>query len=234
MPRRHYGHFQRRGRQGANSKSHKRTKSLKKMVKEIIAEDAELKVKDTTIANFAVLSTGSPVNIPSGMGGGDSIHYLKEGVQPFERIGRKVVLKKIMYRFILEMATQTVVTLAHDNLRIIVVWDKATAGTVINAAQLLSGTTPTLNAFNNLDYKGRYVTLSDKKYNFAAPGSLGADTIPVTRLITFFKEVDIPLEFTESTGDLSENRINSVQIFAISENSKIFLRGVVRVRYNDM
>ena len=228
-----FGAKRRRGRAGGISKSHKRTKSLKKIVKEIIQQDAELKVLDTLIPLTQVSKTGTALNGGTGAFG-DTIHLLAESTTPFGRIGRKVVLKKIMFRFTLELPSTAAAADGADSLRIMVVWDKATAGTIINETQLLSGATPDINAFNNLDFKGRYVTLMDKIYTIHADASFSASTIYNTRAITFYKEVNIPLEFTESAGSIVENRINSVQIFAISERAKIFVKGVTRIRYLDM
>ncbi len=191
---------------------------------------SELKFHDVT-ADEAVqdLSGGIIVNT-------SSINLIPQGVTEIQRIGRKCTIKSINYRYTLTQIATAAATLgAGQTVRIMIVLDKQCNG----AAPTVSGTggvleTATFQSFRNLASGSRFWVLMDRTHNMnirAAAGDGAANdssAFDLTR--SFYKKVNIPIEFNAATGAIAEIRTNNLFILLINSTASSFISLASRVR----
>lgn len=183
---------------------------------------AELKFHDVDLNDAAISQAGTITN---------SINLIAQGVTESERIGRKCTLKKIGWKFDIQLLAATTPT-ANEVVRVIMYVDKQTNGAAATALNLLQ--TDDFQSFNNLENKGRFRTLMDRTYAFNPSISGDGTTIDTSTLTicdSFYKNVNLPIEFSGATGAITEVRSNNVGVLILSKvggvsvfSSKIRLR----------
>ncbi len=170
-----------------------------------------------------------------------TLNDIPQGTGERERIGRKCTLKKISLRFGVTLLQALDQTGPHPGtlVRCMVVLDKQCNGTLIGAGSVLE--TLDYLSFNRLDQKDRYHILWDKRFaiNTLSMVQTSADPSPGTRIaiaevrryIEFNKRINIPIEFSSTTGVLSEIRSNNLAIIWIASSGSVAVDGKVRIRF---
>ncbi len=154
-----------------------------------------------------------------------SINDIVAGTGESQRIGRKCTLTQINMRLNFEFVTtsasdMTAATLGHESIRLILFWDRQCNGAAAASGQLLEGQAggePTYNHYRNLANIKRFIILKDKIYTFnttviaAGNGSANDSEVVIKDwTIKINKKVFIPIEFDNTTGNLSGIRSNNV------------------------
>lgn len=181
--------------------------------------DTELKFTDQTIDQTTVPTTGTIVN--SG-----SILTIAEGNTSSTRDGRRITIKKVQYRLDLKWTGATVGD-SEEIVRIIVYQDKQTNGATATAALLLQAVD--FNSFRNIDNAARFRFLSDKTY------MVGDDSaIPLTLHCEEYIDCNIPVNYSSTTGAITEMTSNNIGILYISKHGDVDVEDSrLRVRFVD-
>ncbi len=172
-----------------------------------------------------------------------SLVFIGQGVTESTRIGRKCVIKSIGWRAKLKRIGGTSNAISGpETVRMLIVQDKQANGAapaVSGAAGLLESAN--YQSFNSLNNKGRYRVLYDKVFtlNTLAAAGDGAvnDSGALERNFTFFKDVNIPMEYSgvANPSVISEVRTNNIFgiMIAESSNSAVELDSKFRFRFSD-
>ncbi len=172
--------------------------------------------------------------------GTDSWNKIPQDATEAGRIGRKCVVRSIGWRAktTLELNASAALGTPHT-VRFMVVLDKQCNG----AAPTVTGVLESADyqSFNQLANKSRFTTLYDQvlDMNYQAGAGDGStnDASPVNQSFTFFKKVNIPLEFDNSVttgaiGSIRSNNIFGIMISNLS-SSTLSLDSKVRLRFSD-
>lgn len=174
------------------------------------------------------------VSIPSAGVVSTSIHLIVQGTTESQRIGRRINIRSINWRFRIKLPQTTAVADTHDTIRVIMFLDKQANGTNATTAVILQ--TSSYQSFNNLANKMRFRTLMDRTYTLDSSAGAGSVTTYGIRVIddTFYKKCNIPIEFSGPNGSITEIRSNNIAMLVISELNVISsFTSKVRVRYSD-
>lgn len=187
----------------------------------------ELKFHDVDL-NDATIAAG--VNVTP------SINLIAQGTGESQRIGRKVTIKQIGWRFQLLLPGQADITTSTETVRVIMYLDKQANKLTAAATDILE--TANFQSFNNLSNRKRFRTLMDRVYTLntgvGAGDGTANDTGPTAIDDTFFKKVNIPLEFNAAAGALSEITSNNIGVLLIGLNGTAAFDSKIRLRYTDI
>ncbi len=191
---------------------------------------AELKFFDTLFAVSPVANDGTSLQ--------PSMNLIPQGVTESTRNGRKCTLKSINMKLSVSLGEKDAVAdpAASDSIRIIFYLDKQCNGATAVVSDILE--TSLLRGFRNLSNQNRFVILSDKYHNINYQ-TLASDTVGVVssasviRTTTWYRKLNIPLEFSATTGAITELRSNNIGILLISSNAAGVVSMNVRVRFSD-
>ncbi len=184
----------------------------------------ELKFFDTFNAGTALAVAGVITDA--------SLNIVPQGVLENERVGRKMTIKKIGIRFLLQFNSSTTETA--EVVRVIVVQDKQTNGAAFAITDVLQ--TASEGSFNNLSNKSRFLILMDRYESINKKTDIGTNVNEFVQAWSWFKDVNIPIEFDNSaaTGALTTQRTNNIAVFGITLNSTTISLGYTcRIRYVD-
>jgi len=185
----------------------------------------ELKFFDTAIA-FNVDTTGE---VPAT----GQLVLIPQGVTESTRVGRKCVVKSIQARLD-ALASPGANATFSSTYAIYVILDKQCNGAAAGATDVFTGTQFT-QAMHNLANSQRFVIL--KKIVRTVNASSGASTALNTTLqhIEFYKKCNIPLEFSSTTGAITELRSNNIFLMASAYGTDdlVGIAGNIRVRFED-
>lgn len=218
--------------------STKSTKQVAQQVAQLLGGESKFFDEDVDQA-VGDLSAGVILN--GGTAG--TLNAIPQGVTSTTRVGRKATIKAIGWRGTVSMepvaSTQTPV---QGVVRLMLVLDRQANGATATVTGNPSGLLASANyqSFNNLANKDRFRVLMDRTFDFETPSGAGDGTVAndwggKLCSFTFFKNVDIPLEFNSTTGALTE--INSNNLFGVmiaSSASSVFsLDSKMRLRFSD-
>ncbi len=174
----------------------------------------------------ALLATGGTI-------ASTSINGIAQGTSESERIGRKCAIKSIDWKIALQKASSQNTT-ADDVARIILYLDKQANGAAPAILDLLE--TADFQSHYNLSNSNRFRILMDRTTavnGFAGSGNGTAnDSHSRTIIQRYHKRCNIPLEFSSTTGTLTEIRSNNIGVLTISRDGTIGLESVIRVRFS--
>lgn len=192
--------------------------------------NAELKFHDGTIIATGVATTG---NITS------PLCIIAQGTTESQRIGRKCTVKAIYMKYAVKLPEVSVnlTPPPPDEVRVILYLDKQCNGTAATPGDILEQVD--VRGFRNLANSGRFVLLHDKMYtmnyqtqsfegttNYCASGKLLVNH-------SFYKKVNIPIEYSGTNGVLTEMRSNNIGCLLISNAGQIDFESRFRLRYSD-
>ncbi len=187
----------------------------------------EKKFKDT-IVNDAVVAQLMTFN---------QITVIAEGASESQRIGRKITVKSVHIKGTLKLANTGVVAETVDHVKLFLVQDTQTNGSLMTAVQLLE--TDNYASFRNLANSGRFKILYSKSFNLVSKSGAG-DTANVIfgediRTINCNVRCNIPIEYDNSaaTGVVTSVRSNNLYWVSQSKSGFCEIHGNARVRYED-
>lgn len=161
----------------------------------------------------------------------DSINIIAQGSFPFQRVGRKVHLTSFGWRWRLKMLSKTAANDSSDTVRIIIYLDTQCNGTAATVLDLLDDAD--FQSFNRLASRGRFRTLMDRTYTLTPNGALAANTLEVVINDSFYKKLDIDIEYDGVTGALSEITSNNIGMLMIGTDQLTTVSSNGRIRYTD-
>lgn len=178
-------------------------------------------------------------SIPSAGAFSVSWNLIPQGTTKNTRIGNKCTAVNINAHGQLTLLTQAAASVVGDKVRWIILVDKqangATVGAVGDVIQTMPGASTDINSFRNMDNVDRFVILKDKTYvlnQATQSGSLGSNV--TTRELKFNKKCQIPLEFSSTTGAITEIRSNNILCMLISLGNNLTQFALtVRVKFSD-
>lgn len=192
----------------------------------------ELKFHDVDIDDGSIAQNGTVLNT-------GSINLIAQGTGESQRIGRKCTIRKIGWRYTLTLAS-TATPAGQESIRVILYLDKQANGvtaTVSGAGGILAA--DNWQAFHNLANTSRFVTLMDRTHDLNPSGGAGNgtanDTINTVRSYRFFKNCNIPLEFSSTAGAITELRSNNIGVIVLAKNSNAVgsIDSKMRLRFSD-
>ncbi len=166
-----------------------------------------------------------------------SLNLIPQGVTENTRVGRKCTVTKVMLRLTVNLPSTATAADTTDIVRILLILDKQCNGSNAAVTQLLEN--DNYQSFNSLANSGRFRTLWDKTVSISSNGGSGrgsTDTLSygaVSKALTFFKNVNIPIEFNAGTGAITEVRSNNILLYYRSKAGVAGIDGEVRVRFLD-
>lgn len=189
---------------------------------------SEKKYFDTTKTSTLSSSTGTIFN--------PSLNLIPQGVTESERVGRKVVVKSLHLKGTVTLPSTTSATDASDSIRIIIYQDKQCNGAAAGVTDILES--GAFVSFRNLTESGRFNILMDECWDLKSGGGAGADAATdiyggETKFWNFNKQMMVPIEYSATTGAITEIRSNNYGILVISANGKANAAYISRVRYTD-
>jgi len=187
---------------------------------------AETKFFDTSLsftfdATGEVPATGQLVLIP-------------QGVTESTRVGRKCVIKSIQLRGNMVYAPAAA-AVGSTNCILYLILDKQCNGAAAGVTDVFTGTSLP-SAMHNLSNSQRFVVLKKMKWNFTSQAGVTTAYNNATKLFEMFKKCNIPLEFSSTTGAITELRSNNIFLMAGTDGSTddlVTLGGTCRVRFSD-
>lgn len=191
---------------------------------------AELKFHDFTFSHVNVSATGTIT---------PTLNAIAQGTTESQRIGRKCTVKSIHTKFNIKISEEAGQSTPKDGdiLRIILYVDKQCNGQTALVTDILERTN--YLSFRNLANSGRFNVLSDKMYTLNVnnltvfSGSGLYSSTEVLRPGSMSKVCTLPIEFSSTTGALSEIRSNNIGVLFISKNGDINYSADWRLRFND-
>lgn len=182
----------------------------------------ELKFFDSFRVITATVAAGSVVD--------SSLNLIQQGAGESNRIGRKIVLRKIHIKGDVVLPATAVAADTSDAVRVIVFHDKQTNGATATPAQILAGT---YLSFRNLQQTGRFNLLYDETHYVNAKGGLAGSFGEERKPFNVNAECFIPLEFDASTGAITDLTTNNVGVLVYSAQGLATINYFWRVRYSD-
>ncbi len=193
---------------------------------------AELKFLDTT-RDFAAFTAAGIIY-------DESLNIIPQGNTESERVGRKVVIRHLSFKGILQSGTATTATSTDQMLRIIVYCDKQTNGATATVTGILETADPLshYNLANQNRFKILYDQLMGVPVNAMAQTAAGTfTTVSTDRKWEVSMRLNIPIEFDNSatTGVITSIRSNNIGILGVgfSDSGPSLLRYIARIRYSD-
>ncbi len=191
----------------------------------------ETKFKDTAVDDAAIATTGT-VQL--------GVITIAEGTDDDQRVGRRIVLKKLQWRYTLTIIQTIDGNNTSDVVRMMVLLDKQCNG----AIPIVSGasgilTADTFDSFMQLANSGRFEVLMNRYHNMNNTAGVGDGTTNEygenSKFFQWHKEVSIPVEYDISvtTGAIESIRSNNIVVITWSEGANCKMVSLFRVRYSD-
>lgn len=190
------------------------------------AKNAEIKFYDVATALSPVPQGGTILN--------DNLVKIAVGTGQSERIGRKIVVQKVQLKYSIFLPSTATFAQAGQQLRVILYVDKQTNGAAATSTQILASAL--VRSYRKLDNIGRFTILMDKLHTINGTGGTATTCVEQFRNYSFFKNVNIPIEYDQSvstTGDIAELRSNNIGILLVSGSGQLDIDTSVRIRYSD-
>lgn len=178
-------------------------------------------------------------NIP-GTGGtifSPSLNLIPQDATQSGRIGLKCTIVSIHLRLINFNTVAAVPAALADAHRVILYLDTQANGAPATPTQILTAPVD-INAFNNLEFSGRFRIIMDKIITFGSTaGGVGPaqDGVSNYRLRKLNKKCRIPLRFSGATGAITELQSNNlgVLVIAAAAAANCLTAYTARIRYVD-
>lgn len=190
------------------------------------AGNNEKKYLDTTKASTTVTTAGLILNV--------SLNLIPQDTTESGRIGRKVIIKNLYLHGQIILPSTNTAASTSDIIRIIYYIDKQCNGATAQVTDIL--TTADFRSFRNLANQERFIILKDKFYDLNAQcqaSGTAQTTGDLAFHIKMYKKLDLPVEFSSTTGAITEIKSNNIGVLAISEGGVGQVGYTTRIRYTD-
>ncbi len=185
----------------------------------------ELKFHDLDIDDAVVAAGGTIAE--------DSCVTIGQGTTESERIGRKLTVQNINWRFKIAIPATATGGDSADQIRVILYLDRQANGAAAAVLDIVE--TADFQSFNNLSNKSRFRTLMDRTY--AINAMAGRDTTFGESIIedTLFKKVDIGIEYDNSAtnGVITSIRSNNIGVLLLGFSGLAGFSSKMRIRFSD-
>ncbi len=186
------------------------------------ARGGEKKFFDTTLGSTALATAGVILS--------PSLNLVPQGVTESNRVGRKCTVTRINFRGFLILNSGTAQT--SELFRIMLVLDKQANGAPATILDILESADE--KSFNNLSNNQRFMVLKDWYGAMNKTADIGTNINSTQRVLTYFKNCNIPVEFSSTTGAIGEIRSNNLLLLGISATgTTISLSHTTRIRFAD-
>jgi len=184
----------------------------------------EQKFFDTSIS-FNFDSTGE---VPAT----GQLNLIPQGVTESTRIGRKCVVKSISMKLTFYFPPGAGEGTARSWLGLVL--DKQANGAAAAITDIFTGTNAS-TTFRNMANSTRFQILKFWNWNWNSTAGVTGAWGSLIKYLTFTKRCNIPLEFSSTTGALTELKSNNIFLIAGSTvvDDIISCSGTVRVRFAD-
>ena len=185
----------------------------------------EIKFNDQTVATDAAVASAGTIPY-------SSFVAIAQGTGESDRIGRKCIVKTVHLRGALKLPATATAANAAVRCRMLVVADKQCNGAQYSITDVLE--TANVDSFRNLSNSQRFLIFMDKTYVLNAKAgisaSFGENLVP----LMWNKTMRLPIEYSSTTGTLSEVRSNNLNCFLIADTDAVVLATIrIRVRFSD-
>ncbi len=161
-----------------------------------------------------------------------SCNAIAQGISQSQRIGRKCTIKAIQWRYALAKKSSATAA-ADDIVRIIVYLDRQCNGATALTTDVLS--TADYQSFYSLENTGRFQILMDRTHamNSTCGGGNGTAVDAYSHSISgkFYKRCNIPIEFSSTTGVITEISSNNIGVMMLSRDGTCELGSNMRIRF---
>lgn len=165
----------------------------------------------------------------------DTILEIGQGTTEKLRIGRKVTVRRIAWRWRITLPTTTTPADTADVVRVMLILDKQCNGAAATAALVLEF--DDYQSFNNLANSRRFTTLMDRTYKLKSPsGSYDGtnDQFGVDHICdSYYGKFNLPIEYNSTAGAITEIRSNNIFVLLLGLNGKASFQSKMRVRFTD-
>ncbi|MFQ0997907.1 hypothetical protein [Gilliamella sp. CG33] len=192
----------------------------------------ELKFHDISFSDAVVTNSGAIVE--------DSLLTIAQGTTESTRIGRKLTVKAIAFRYTVQIPTTATAANTTDTIRVMMYLDKQTNGAAAAVTDILESAA--YQSFNQLANTSRFTILYDKTTSLSCKSGSGRGTADTLSFgghrvdPTFYKTCNIPIEYDNvaSTGVITTMRSNNIGILAITASGLAGIpTALVRIRFSD-
>jgi len=187
----------------------------------------ELKFHDLVVDDAAI-ATGATIVT-------DSVLEIAQGAGESQRIGRKIIIKKIGWRYEIRKLNSTGPTDGDDVIRIVLYLDKQANGLTAATTDILE--TANYQSFNNLANRGRFRILFDKTVAMNIEAGAGDGTTNVGFIKAyqgqFYKNCNIPVEYSAAAGAITSINSNNIGVMLLSRSGVCFFGSQMRIRFSD-
>ncbi len=185
---------------------------------------AELKFHDFQLNDSTVANTWTVT---------PSINLIPQGTTEITRIGRSATIKKIQWKWRVNILAGTTPSGAQDVFRLVMYIDEQCNGSAATAVELFE--VDDFQSYRNLANSHRFKVLYDRTFalnSFAGAGNGTANDFSGTGKIGgMYKTVNVPIEWDATTGAITEIRSNNIGVMMISENGACAFESQIRLRF---
>ncbi len=201
------------------------------IIKRRLVSTGETKFKDTAVDDGGVTAAGTIQG---------EVIAIAEGTDDDQRVGRKITLTKLQWRYTLTIVQTTDGNKTSDIVRVMVLLDKQCNGavpTVAGAKGIVLA--DTFDSFMQLANTNRFTILMNRWHTMSSMAGLGDGTTNEygqnSKYFQWNKEVNIPVEYDSSvtTGAIASVRSNNIVIVTWSLGGNCNMVSAFRVRYTD-
>lgn len=192
------------------------------------ASGGESKFFDVTLDDAVVATAGGLT---------DSINKIAQGTTESERDGRKCTVTSVHWKYEISLPEIDALATANssDAVRVIMYVDKQANGATAAVTDLLE--TANYQSFYNLANQQRFRILTDvvHQINYKTLASDGAGLVSSAQVLQEYRKscaVRLPLEFSATTGAITEIRSNNIGVLLISRNGIAGFNSELRVRFS--
>lgn len=186
--------------------------------------NAEKKYFDTALS-FSFDTTGE---VPAS----GQLALIPQGDTESTRDGRKATIKSIQIRALMYTTPGAAATFS-DSTNLYLVLDTQCNGAAAAATDVFTST-----AFNsallNLNNSGRFRILKHWVHNWGATAGVGAALNTQTKQLEYFKRCNIPMDWSSTTGAITEIKSNNIFLMAGSSGASddiVTVVGTCRLRF---
>jgi len=161
------------------------------------------------------------------------LNLIPQGVTESTRVGRKAVVKSIHIKATVAY-TPGASTVGNDYCFLYLVLDKQCNGAAAAVTDVVTSTALG-GAMVNLANSERFVTLKKWVFDQQSMAGVSAAYAAVVEHFEYFHKCNIPLEFSSTTGALTEIKSNNIFLIAgtAAEDDKTTVLGTCRLRFSD-
>lgn len=187
----------------------------------------ELKFHDLDIDVAATTTAGAIVE--------DSCLTIVQGIAETARIGRKITVRRISWRYRVALKNVNQSTSAGVAIRLMLYLDKQCNGATAAVLGLLE--TANYQSFKNLTNTGRFRVLHDKtivvNHKGGSYDGTGTDWAGGEEIGEYHLDCNIPVEYTSTAGVIAELTSNNLGVMVIADTATGTVDSKMRIRFTD-